>query len=181
MKKENYTLSVQAASALLAASLGGTAERWATKLNNWRKPGRVSPLKWSVDTPRPRYDESELTAFIEGERRNQAVLALPLADPTDDLPKVQALPVRNGDARPLVQLRWQDANASGGLALSAGAALELRKTLDEAIAAIEVGFAQDFENSMVADMQGYEIRAAAAGPDGELPSLVEARNKARSD
>lgn len=183
MNKKNYNLSAQAASALLAARLGDTPDRWATKLNNWRKPGRTSPLKWSMDTPRPRYDESELTAFIEGMERNRAVLALPHADPANDLPKVQALHVCSGDARHLVQLHWQDINASGTLALSAEAALELHKTLGEAIAAVEAGFAQDFENSMSVDARAYVIRSAAAGPDGELPSLVEAAKtkKTRDD
>lgn len=179
MNKKNYNLTVQAASALLAARLGDSADRWATKLNNWRKPDRVSPLTWSVDTPRPRYDEGELTTFIESMERNQAVLALPHADPTDDLPKVQALPVRSSDARHLVQLQWQDVNASGTLALSAEAAHELHRTLGKAITSVEAGFAQDFENSMAADMRELKIRAAAAGPDGELPSIAEARKKAR--
>lgn len=176
---KNYNLTVQAASALLAGRLGDSADRWATKLNNWRKPDRVSPLTWSVDTPRPRYDEGELTAFIESMERNQAVLALPHADPTDDLPKVQALSVRSSDARHLVQLQWQDINASGSLALSVEAANELHRTLGEAIAAIEKGFAQDFKNSMAADVREYEIRAAAVGTDGELPSLAKALKKAR--
>lgn len=179
MNKKNYTLSVQAASALLAASLGDTADRWTTKLNNWRKPDRVSPLTWSVDTPRPRYDESELSAFIEGMQRNNAVLALPHADPTDDLPRVQVLPVRNADGRHLVQLQWQDANASSTVALSAEAAHQLHENLGKTIAALEAGSTQDFENSMSAGTRAYEIRAAAVGTDGELPSLAEALEKAR--
>lgn len=169
MNKKNYDLSAQAASALLAARLGDTPDRWATKLNNWRKPDRASPITWSMDTPRPRYAESEITAFIEDMQRQHAALALPHADPTDDLPKVQALPVRSGDARRLVQLQWQDVNASGTLALSAEAAHELHENLGRAIAALEAGFAQDFENSMSVDVRAYEIRAAAADASGELP------------
>lgn len=172
MNKKNYNLSVKAAAALLAARLGDTADRWATKLNNWRKPDRESPLTWSVGTPRPRYDESELTAFIEGMQRNHAVLALPHADPTDDLPTVQTLHVRNEDARHLVQLQWQDRNATGTLALSVQAAEGLHQSLSAAIKAAKEGFALDFENSMAADMQAFELHAATADASGELPHQV---------
>lgn len=177
MTKTSYTLSTQAAAAMLAAQAGGSQEQWETRLRNWRKPDRTPPLSWSVDTPRPKYDPQEVAAFIEALQQEAGALALRHADPTEELPKAEAAHVRNNDARHLIQVSWTDQNTSGVLVLAVWAAKSLIGSLTHAVASAEADVQKEFDTSMNVDMQAMELRSQAAGPDGELPSLAEARRR----
>lgn len=175
--KKNYILSTHATAALLATELGESEHHWETRLRNWRKPDRVSPLSWSVDTPRPKYDPDELETFIQTRQRESAALAMRSADPADDLPKVGAVHVRNDDARHMVQVSWTDLNASGVIVLAVLSAKTLLASLARAVESAEAGINEDVERLAGMDIQALDVRMKATGPDGELPNLVEAQRR----
>ena len=165
--QRNYTVSSRAAAATLAAQLGDTPDHWATKLANWRKPDRLSPLSWSSPPGRPKYDPAELEAFASARKAERAALALPYADPRDDLPTASASAVRNEEGRHLVQIEWRDANTSGALALAVESAEQFNRSLTRAITALKDAFDQDFDRAM--DQDARALRVKAPGPEGEVP------------
>ena len=172
--KKTYTLNTQFVAALFAQELDGTPEQWQQRLVNWRKPGRTPPLSWSRDTPRPKYDESEVQEFIASRKQEESLLVLSKADPDNELPTARAAYARNEDARPLVKLEWTDRNATGTLVLSFDAAQQLAQTLQQAIADVRAAYADEVNTGAMMDLEALAIRMDAAGPDGELPSLDEA-------
>jgi hypothetical protein len=99
------------------------------------------------------------------------------ADPLDNVPNATAHVIRNQEARLLVQVIWNDSNASGVLALSIAAAEDLARSLNAAIEDLQNQFSADFEADMEDDVRNLALRSSRADPTGELPTLEQALDK----
>lgn len=169
------TLTVPATVQLLCSELGETPSVWTKRLVNWRRPERQgqAPFK-HIHGTRPQYLDSEIRRYIVRMKLEKGAIQ---ADPLDNLPNAIAQVIRNQQARLIVQVSWNDTNASGVLALSIAAAEDLAKSLKWAIAELKVKFSEDFEQNMEDDMKNVSFRSSRADSTGELPTLEQALEK----
>lgn len=100
-------LSVGETAELLAANLGGSLTSWTTWLANERKPGRVQRALIPVaGVGRPKYEESQVGAYISDRRSTRNKLGLTVTSSTSRAfnPHISAALASETDGCPYVLL-----------------------------------------------------------------------------